>query len=350
MQESNDENALDFEHSKTGGHSPEPQLIVNECKEQSLASDAETVTKLSGAYCRVMILCLSIGLTLSGYFAISSLLTSFNQELGYFTAILIWIPYVLAQLFLSPTMVKILNPKYSVVAAFSCYTFFYITNIYPSWYTLPIGAIVYGMGSGCFFWTGSLSYLTQLAHSVSKATGTPASHYIGNFQGLFYFFIALSSVIGNGLSLVFLLPDQLLNDSANAASRNLSSNISVSNNTPEQCDLDVRVAAVSPWAYYGLTSVFVVLGLVSVILVIFIPPRPKICKNHKNREMNCSTLQCHVDRKHMCHGMRKLVFNPLKRLLKPTFLAVGGLSFFSGYEIAFFSGTFTKVFLVTVYL
>ena len=345
MQESNDESALDFEHSKTGGHSPEPQLIVNECKEQSLASDVETVTKLSGAYCRVMILCLSIGLTFSGYFAISCLLTSFNQELGYFTAILLWILYVPAQLFLSPTMVKILNPKSSVVAAFSCYTFFYITNIYPSWYTLPIGAIAFALGAGCFFWTGSLSYLTQLAHSVSKATGTPASHYIENFQGLYYFFFALSSIIGNCLSLVFLLPDQLLIDSASIASNNSST---VSNNTPEQCDLDVRVAAVSPWAYYGLTSMLAVLGLVSVVLVIFIPPRPKICKNRNNKEMNCSTLRCHVDRKHMCHGMRKLVINPLKLLLKPTFLAVSGLSFFSGYEYAFFSGTFTKVLLMFI--
>ena len=346
MQESNDESALDSEHSNTGGHTPEPQLIINECKEQPLSSDGETVTKLSAAYCRVMILCLAIGLTFSGFFAISSLLTSFNQELGYFTAILLWIPYVPAQLFISPTVGKILNPKTSVVAAFSCYTFFYATNIYPSWYTLPIGAIVYTMGSGLFFWAGSLTYLTQLAHAVSKGTGTPASHYIGNFQGLFFLFFALSGVIGNGLSLVFLLPDQLLIDSANAASRNLSSNISVLNNTPEQCDRDVRIAAVSPWAYYGLTSALVVLGLVSVILVIFIPPRPKICKNRKHREMNCSTLQCHVDKKHMCHGMRKLVINPLKLLLKPTFIAVGGLSLFSGYEYTFFSGTFTKVFLV----
>ena len=343
MQESNDESTLDFEHSKPGGRSPEPQLIVNECKEQSLASDVETVTKLSGAYCRVMILCLSICLTYSGFYAINALLTSFNQELGYFTAILLWIPYVPAQLFLSPTMVKILNPKSAVVAAFSCYTFFYITNIYPSWYTLPIGAIAFALGSGLFFWAGSLSYLTQLAHSVSKATGTPASHYIGNFQGLFYFSLALSGVIGNGLSLIFLLPDQLLNDNANAASNNLSSNISVSNNTPEQCDLDVRAAAVSPWAYYGLTSMLALLSLVSVILVIFIPPRPNICKNRNNKEVNCSTLRCHVDRKHMCHGMRKLVFKPLRLLLKPTFIVVGGLSFYSGYESTFFSGTFTKV-------
>jgi predicted membrane protein len=270
-----------------------PQASIN-----SVLGNLTTVSK-SGAYCRVLTLCLSVCLTYSAYFAIASLLTSFNKELGYVTYFLLWVPYFPAQFFASPIAGKVIKPNYSLAIAFTVYVCYYATNIYPTWYSLPISATMFSVCSGTFFWVGSLSYLTNLAYSLSNTTGRSYSYYIISFQGAFYFVHTLSSAIGSAISFAFLLPDQLSIDKSNVAINLTLSNITGSNISSGQCQHDIGVASVSEWAYYGLNSVLTSLGIVAVVLVMLLPPRPREC-----------SISC--------------------------------LSLFSGYENTFLNGTFTK--------
>ena len=315
-------------------------------KDSQISSSAEErITKFQG-YVRVLIVCISVSFCYSGYYAIFSLLTSFDQELGQLAGTLLWIPYIPSQLFLSPTIVKILNPKYSLVAAFTCYTFFYVTNIYPTWYTLPLGAVVYALGAGVFFWSGALSYFTHVAFAISKTTGASARDYVSKFHGLFFLSLSVASVIGTVLASAFLLSDQLVLDSVSVVNR---SSFNASNSTPSQCNRDVQLATVSPWAYYGLTIAFTGLGVLAVILILFLPPRPKKCCQ------KCKSSLPHVNRSCVCQMTKTVVVRPLNLLFSKSFLAVGGIAIFAGYQLSYFNGIFTKVSistlsLITVYL
>ena len=300
------------------------------------SSTEERITKCQG-YIRVLIVCISVSFCYSGFSAIFSLLTSFDQELGNLVGILLWIPYIPSQFFLSPTIVKILNPKYSIFAAFSCFTFFYATNIYPTWYTLPLGAVVYALGAGVFFWSGALSYFTHIAFAISKTTGASARDYVSKFHGLFFLSLAISSVIGTVLASAFLLSDQLVLDSVvNRSSSNAS------NSTPAQCNRDVQLATVSPWAYYGLTIVFTGLGVLTAIPILFLPPRPKKC---------CQKYESflpRVNRSCICQMTKTVVVRPLNLLFSKSVLAVGGVAIFAGYQLSYFNGIFTQVSISTL--
>ena len=329
---------LDSEHNTKQFTSAEILARTPDIGSTHYPRDPAKITT-SGAYCRVLTICLSVCLSYSGYFAIVSLLTSFDQDLGYVTYLLLWIGYFPAQFFASPIAVKVLKPKYSLVMAFIFYACFYATNIYPTWYSLPVGAFLCSIGAGMFFWAGSQSYLTNLAYALSKTTGRSSDHYIGSFQGAFHFSFNLSSVAGNAISFAFLLPDQLIVYNAAINSTLSKLNNTASNISSGQCQHDIGVASVSEWAYYGLNSVLTSLGIVAVVLVMLLPPRPRECCKWKR----CSTGAVHIDRKCFCEITKKYVVRPLKILLKPSFVAISCLSIFSGYGIVFFNGAFNKV-------
>ena len=270
---------------------------------------------------RVVLVYVAIFLGYLGYFPVLGLLTSFNADLGYVTGGVLRLCGSLTQVF-APIAVSIINLKYCLIIHFFIFAFFYATNFYPSWYTIPLGAGAFGFSAGLFFWTAALTYLTEAAQELSEQKKRPLTHYVSMFHGGLYGVYHFAGFAGNALSAAFFLSDQLLIDNAALNSSNLTNS-----SFDEMCMRDTLYTSVSSWAYYGFFGISTLCAIISVVTLFCLPtkgPKQCVCKS-------------------ALRSIKPLLVNTFKAFFIRKFMLMLPLSFYYGLDRGFFFASFTKV-------
>ena len=304
--------------------------MMEETPEDPPVDDSETHRDKKGCRFsvtyRVVLVYVAIFLGYLGYFPVLGLLTSFNADLGYVAAGCMMLCGSLTQI-VAPVVVSMISLKYCLIIYFSVFASFYVTNFYPSWYTIPLGAGALGFSAGLLFWTAAPTYLTEAAQELSEQKKRPLTHYVSMFHGGLYGVFHFAGFAGNALSAAFFLSDQLLIDTAALNSSNLTNSSS-----DEVCMRDTLYTSVSSWAYYGFFSIATLCAIISVVTLFCLPTKGQ-------KHYVCNSTVC----KTALRSIKPLLVKTLKAFFIRKFMLVLPLSFYYGLDRGFFFATFTKV-------
>ena len=282
-----------------------------------VASESKSViirpgTEKRWAYKNVLGCGLSFLFIFTAFLGLQSLQSSINFEgsLGTASLVVLYVFFVLVG-FVSPSILRILGTKYSLVAGFICHIFYTLANFYPSWYTLIPSSVAVGAASP-LIWAAVNSHLVEVALLVAPRLKVDQNHLISTYTGIFFCFVQVGHIPGNLASSLILFPygNSTLDDS-------------------QTCDAtggrDFELKFL-----YILCSVYtlsVVIGIVfAVLLISHLKP----------------TISAFLSSNQKFKEFFKEPFLELLRVLKDIkMVLIAPISIFNGLEQAFAFGTFT---------
>ena len=255
---------------------------------------------------------ISFMLVISPFLGLQSVQTSLNGYLGVISLSLVY-GFYFGITFMTPTILRILGPKYALLFGYSCHVIYIATNFYPELYTLVPSSILLGIGSGPL-WAGICVHLARTASIVSPLLEHPINTLLFKFSGVFFLFYHLAHVVGNFVSSLALY--------------SYGGSYEIENNT---CSF-LTLETVSNEQRYSMLSVFLVMAIAGVVVgLIFvdrIPIQPPASKVMKSK-------------------VRRYFKEPLTDLMKIfiswKMLLLGGLTLYSGLELSFVYSSFTQV-------
>ncbi|KAF4794833.1 Protein unc-93 A [Turdus rufiventris] len=265
----------------------------------------------------------------TAYGGLQSLQSSLNSEegLGVASLSVLYAALILSSMFLPPILIKKLGCKWTIAISMCCYIAFSLGNFYASWYTLIPTSVILGLG-GAPLWSAKCTYLTIAGTSYAEKAGKNAEDIINQYFGVFFLVFQSSGICGN------LISSLILSQS--------STKVNISEGDLECCgayncltDTTNATDSVKPSnsLIYTLLGVYTASGVLAVLLVIIFLDQIKSDQAETEKEKLdapsfwstfLATLR-HLKDKRQC-------------LLIP-------LTMYSGFEQAFLSGDYTKIYV-----
>ena len=331
------------------GGLPLPLAEDNPVRLGSLAEEEEAVVEVvkpRRCYVKMFIAGITVFLGNLGYFTMAAVFTSLNAEIGFVSFGILWLTFMLSQLFVGAPMVEAVGPRMTVLLGNVCSTVFIVLNFYQSWPTLVIAGFAEGLASA-LKWSGLLKSVTTTAEELAKAKNQSPERYISQFNGILFLCFFASSLIGNVFSTTFLLPDGFL-DFAESSDQNITN---FSNTTYEMCIERSDPFTVPLWAYYSLVTVAFLLTFSSIFTAIGLGNIRGLCKDSCTCRNTCTSTG-----PDLVHKMKKVKYiEAFKQFVtkhyKPVavsffrvrHMAVMLLPFVNGFGEVFYYGVFSRV-------
>ena len=184
-----------------------------------------------------MLLFTCVGFGNLPFYSLSKLQTTLNGVVGSVTTALALACWIIGSL-LTQNIVSVLGLKVTIVSHHWLLGLYVLGYYHHSWPTLLIGNLMFGWSVGPALAAASV-YANIIACSLAKVKGDDAKHYVGIFQGLATTGALYSgAVVGNVLSSVIFLLDELYSTGNVTASANATNSSFTNSNTTtsESCD------------------------------------------------------------------------------------------------------------------
>ena len=266
------------------------------------------------AYKNVFGVSLSFMACFSAWLGSLNLQATFNGEVGLYALVIVNGLWVLASL-VSPTVIRLIGTKYSMICGYVGFLIFTVANYYPVWATLVPSAILLGCALGPLF--GSmLTHLTTIAITHAPAMKERVDHLVPVFTGIFSFHTQCSQILGNLVSSIILT-------SGAAAIEDVPATANICNNT-----VDVQLPE-----YYRhiITSVYVVFDITGIVIAFLLIDRLPL--DHKF--MSASKM--------FREYFRQPVLKTLKTLVHWKSILMLPMTLLNGMILSYLSGTFANV-------
>ena len=214
------------------------------------------------AYKNLIGVSLSFLISYSAYVSEVSLQSSINasEGLGLASLVTLYASFMLVAI-VTPTTMKVLGTKYSLVIGYLMFLLYTVANYYPHWYTLIPASVLLGIAFGPI-WASLNTHITAVAYQFAPSLQEETTYLVTIFNGVHVFFYKLAYVPGNLASSIILFSGREQNGSSLASQSRISIEQSVCNNT-EAANLDRLYL-------YILVSVFVVFDIVAILLVLLV--------------------------------------------------------------------------------
>ena len=257
------------------------------------------------------------------YFALASLLTTFNGLIGYVSLGVMWLCWFASGL-ASSVVIKYIGIRLTAILSCSFSVLFPLGNFYPSYPTLVIGSAFLGLGGGPI-WTVILYYVNEAAELTSCYLQKDAKALISLFHGIVYMSYFTSALLGSLISSAFLLPSQLL-----------ATNTTGFNETG-LCAVESDFIQTPAWSRYGLLVVSLAFSILAVIISILIRGTiPTCCHQQGFYDTSDESKP---------QNYKMILFKRLLEItLSPQYLLVFPISFLPGVNQGFFFGAFAQVY------
>jgi MFS family permease len=176
----------------------------------SLQEERETLIccKLSlrlKAYKNLFAVCISFILCFGSFKALLSLQSSVNaaEGLGLANSAVSYIFVIISCVF-SPSYVKLVGTKYSLITGYVFFLLQVLFNYYPSWYTLIPGSVINGIGQPSI-WISIYAHVVSIAIKYYIPLKETKAHAIVLFTGMVTASVKLSQVPGSAVSSIVLI-------------------------------------------------------------------------------------------------------------------------------------------------
>ena len=321
-----------------------PLAVDNPLRLESLAEETVVkVVKPRRSYIKMFIAGITVFLGNLGYFTMAGIFTSLNAEIGFVSFGILWLTFMLSQLFVAAPIVKAVGPRITVLMGNVCSTVFIVMNFYQSWPTLVIAGFAEGLASA-LRWSGLLRSVATIAEELAKAKNQSPERYISQFNGILFLCFFASSLIGNVFSTIFLLPAGFL-DFSELSDQNLTN---FTNTTYEMCIERSDPFTVPLWAYYSLVTVAFVLTFSSIFTTVGLGNIRGLCKGSCTYCNTCRPVQVHKMKEvKYIKAFKQFVTKHYKpvavSLFRVRHMAVMLLPFFNGFSEVFYYGVFSRV-------
>ena len=255
---------------------------------------------------------ISFMLVMSPFLGLQSVQTSLNGYLGVASLSLVY-GFYFGITFMTPTILRILGPKYAMLFGYSCHVIYIAANFYPRSYTLVPSSILLGIGSGPV-WAGIYTHLARTASTVSPLLEHPINSLLFKFSGVLFLFYHLAHIVGNFVSSLALYSYGGLYE--------------IDNNT---CSF-FMLETVGNEQRYSVLSIFLIMAVAGVVVeLVFIdripmqPPSSKVMKSKVRRYF------------------KEPLSDVMKIFISWKMLLLGGLTLYGGLEVSFMYSSFTQV-------
>ena len=268
------------------------------------------------AYKNVFGVSLSFMACFSAWLGSLNLQATFNGEVGLYALVIVNGLWVLASL-VSPTVIRLIGTKYSMICGYVGFLIFTVANYYPVWATLVPSAILLGCALGPLY--GSmLTHLTTIAITHAPAMKERVDHLVPVFTGIFSFHTQCSQILGNLVSSIVLTSGAAAIEDVPAATA-----ANICNNT-----VDVQLPE-----YYRhiITSVYVVFDITGIVIAFLLIDRLPL--DHKFMPAS----------KMFREYFRRPVLKTLKTLVNWKSILMLPMTLLNGMILSYLSGTFANV-------
>lgn len=285
--------------------------------------------------------CFMTGFCFASFFGLQNLQSSINtaEGLGLVSLTVLYTCFIVSGFF-TPTVIRLIGTKYSLVVSCAVFLIYTGTNYYPHWYTLIPSSVLLGMWFGPT-WASLNVHVTTTAITHASVKKKKPSHIITMFTGVLTAFIQLAQVVGNLASSVILLSSAHSNGT-NHLDLKRSSGLETENGTALELDNGTALcdntdaASLENLYLYILVSLYVIFDIIGLLVcLVFID----------HNKTDTSFLSCGK----MCtEFLGKPLWAILKALLDWRMVLLVPMIVFNGAELSFISGRFAEVSLLEV--
>uniref|UniRef100_A0A8C8GR48 Protein unc-93 homolog A n=1 Tax=Oncorhynchus tshawytscha TaxID=74940 RepID=A0A8C8GR48_ONCTS len=271
------------------------------------------------------VLVVSIGFLslFTAYGGLQSLQSSLNAEdgMGVTSLSVIYASIILSSMFLTPTLIKNLGCKWTIVVGMGCYVTYSIGNLYPGWYTLIPTSVILGMG-GSPLWSAKCTLLTICGNLQAPKENKAAADVINKYFGIFFLIFQSSAVWGNLMSSLIFGSDTDIPDISEEDLQYCGAGVCIDINVNSTTK---RPAQELVWTLVGCYIGVGVLAMTIVAVFLDNIDRDQAQEFRGNREPFWSTFLATFT---LLKDKRLIILIPL--------------SMYSGFEQSFLSGEYTK--------
>nr|XP_046149196.1 protein unc-93 homolog A-like [Oncorhynchus gorbuscha] len=271
------------------------------------------------------VLVVSIGFLslFTAYGGLQSLQSSLNAEdgMGVTSLSVIYASIILSSMFLTPTLIKNLGCKWTIVVGMGCYVTYSIGNLYPGWYTLIPTSVILGMG-GSPLWSAKCTLLTICGNLQAPKENKAAADVINKYFGIFFLIFQSSAVWGNLMSSLIFGSDTDIPDISEEDLQYCGAGVCIDINVNSTTK---RPAQELVWTLVGCYIGVGVLAMIIVAVFLDNIDRDQAQEFRGNREPFWSTFLATFT---LLKDKRLIILIPL--------------SMYSGFEQSFLSGEYTK--------
>ncbi|XP_041348887.1 protein unc-93 homolog A-like [Gigantopelta aegis] len=140
----------------------------------------------------------------AAYLSIQNLQSSLNHEQGLgVTSLACLYGAIILSGTLSPSVIRLIGAKRSLVLAWICHILYTATNFYPHWLTLIPSSILLGFSSGPM-WTSQGLYLTSCGEAYAFDQGKSLYGILSTLNSIFFTCYESTDLFGNIISSVIL--------------------------------------------------------------------------------------------------------------------------------------------------
>ncbi|XP_065906596.1 protein unc-93 homolog A-like isoform X2 [Dysidea avara] len=247
-----------------------------------------------------------------------SLMTSLAGERKGFAALVVtYISTMLA--ILTPGLIASLGCKAVIIMTNIGYLIFSIGNFTVQYYTLLPAAVFAGYSVGSV-WICGTTYLNLLGMNYAKYHKTTENKMISYTNGISMFCFSSGFLFGNAVSSLLLSPTRD-NDAVKVV------------NSTDECSLEPENIAENVWVY-ALRGTLTGMCILSLFLLIFLD-------NVKDETVNCKKISV----KNLVTNIKETVIDFGKGCMQLRIGLVLPLLIAAGIEIAYFPGTFSRVYI-----
>ena len=237
--------------------------------------------------------------------------------------------FLVCTVVLAPAVIWLLGIRNTMLLACTLQVGFVASNNLRELYTLIPGAVVGGFSIG-ILWVSAGLYKSITATTVATIVGAKPTVVIGKFDGVFYFFVSISLLIGNLISSILFFTK----DEDNCDVEELNNTISITNASSDSisvcsCDSGSGIVVITRLVLVSIYMLGDILAIVLVLLTVKNIPRVVTDPNMLRAKM------IHY-LKNSIVSIARVQFSTKALFLIPVFLLEGLLK---GYYL----GTFTRV-------
>lgn len=258
----------------------------------------------------------SFALVLSAFIGLQSIQTTLNGNvLGVLSLSLVYGIYFIFG-FITPSIVRVLGSKYSLLFGCLCHTVYIATNFHPQLYTLIPSSILLGIGTGPI-WAGQCAHIGTVAFTITSHLKDSINLHLGRSVVIFFCLYQVSHIMGNLISSLawFQYEDRIVGN--------------------ETCS--INNLNIMPTRFFSMLSVFLALNIAGVIIVL-------LFVDHVQSQSNMKVMKS---------KFRRYLKDPLTELIRVSLcwkmLLLGPISLYSGIQLSFAYGSFTLVSIINFY-
>lgn len=285
------------------------------------SDDRAPRSSIAASYAKVTTLGVGFGLVCLVFWVLSSLTTSFNEQMGSFSMALLFFSFLTSQ-FCTPALIDVVGAKASAIGSGLSTLFLAASYFYPSWYTLMPSALGMGLGFGLLYAASGAIKNDEVQKCVNHFQVDPTA-YQGRFSAIIIAFgIGLSSLSAGSVTCAILY--------SKASNHTNETNMTLqfqcaSSSTTESVQLDWIV-------YMTLVSTLTGVSLISVFT---------FCIMGGATYHQCRV--CSLGLKDFFRSTASRAVKVFKQAFTPEYGLVMPLRFNQGFALAYFYGVFTKV-------